>query len=227
MKRHRDHGSMLCTNFLTHFKKPAPTCGVALLCAATFLVAGCKSSTPSSFPDTGTTAGATAGAPTDPTLLSSGDVIRLEFSGAPELSQSQRIRADGKLTLPLIGEVAAAGESFPTLQKDLEGKYKTQLKNSDVVITLESSSTRSVTVDGFVRSPSSVPCDRPLTAFEVIMMAGGYTDDADMKRVQIIRLVNGKDLSIFVDLRGAMHGQPVTSVTVRPGDIVFVPEKAF
>ena len=162
-----------------------------------------------------------------PTVLVPGDIIGLEFSGAPELNQSQKIRPDGKLILPLIGEVVAAGKTFPEFQQELENSYKTQLKNTEVVVTLEGSETRSIVIDGAVQRPGGIPCDRPLTALEAIMQAGGPSMDADMKKVQIIRLVNGVQRSIFVDLRKAMKGTPTPPVYVQSGDIIFVPEAFF
>ena len=81
--------------------------------------------------------------------------------------------------------------------------------------------------DGAVRNGGSIPCEHPLTAFEAIMMAGGFTDDADMRKVQVIRLINGTDRSVFVDLRAAMHGNPAPPLKVQAGDIIYVPDKLF
>jgi polysaccharide export outer membrane protein len=184
---------------------------------------GCSTPTASSFPDQP----AAAATSSDPTLLVPGDVIKLEFPGAPELSQQQRIRPDGRITLPIIGEIAAAGETFVAFQKELEAKYNSQLKNSEVLISLDSSSTRTITVDGFVRGAGTIPCEHPMTAFEAIMMAGGFTEDADMKKVQVIRMINGQDRSVFVDLRAAMRGNPAPALKVQAGDIIYVPEKLF
>ena len=59
------------------------------------------------------------------------------------------------------------------------------------------------------------------------MMAGGFTEDADMKKVQVIRLINGQDRSVFVDMRAAMRGSPAPALKVQAGDIIYVPEKLF
>src|SRR6187401_3238488 len=60
-------------------------------------------------------------------ILASGDVVKLTFSAAPELNQSQKIRTDGKLSLPLVGEVDAAGKTVGQLQSELIQVYKSQL----------------------------------------------------------------------------------------------------
>ena len=62
-------------------------------------------------------------APSAVTLVA-GDVIKLTFPGAPELNQSQKIRTDGKVNLPLIGEVQASGKTVPELQNELVQRYK-------------------------------------------------------------------------------------------------------
>lgn len=191
--------------------------------ALLLLGAGCSTPTATNFPDPTTTAASS----NDPAILVPGDVIKLEFPGAPELSQAQRIRPDGRITLPIIGEITASGMTFVAFQKELETKYNSQLKNSEVLISLDSSSTRTITVDGSVRGPGTIPCEHPMTAFEAIMMAGGFAEDADMKKVQVIRLINGQDRSVFVDLRAAMHGNPAPALKVQAGDIIFVPEKMF
>ena len=69
-------------------------------------------------------------------ILASGDVVKLTFSSAPELNQSQKVRADGKLSLPLIGEVDAGGKTVGQLQSDLIQLYKPQLKTPEVTVSL-------------------------------------------------------------------------------------------
>src|SRR5689334_18503645 len=84
--------------------------------------------------------------------LSAGDVVKIALPGAPELNQTEKIRADGRVNLPIIGEVAAAGKTLTEFQADLANKYKTQLKNNDVLVTLESGAGQ-VTVSGAVTKP--------------------------------------------------------------------------
>src|ERR1700747_1240787 len=69
---------------------------------------------------------------TTSTTLSPGDVIKLTFPGATELNQDQKIRADGKVNLSLVGEVTASGKTVAGLQSELTRLYKPQLRNSNV-----------------------------------------------------------------------------------------------
>src|SRR6266550_3973301 len=105
-------------------------------------------------------------------ILASGDVLKLTFSAAPELNQSQKVRADGKLSLPLVGEVDAAGKTIGQLQGDLIQLYKSQLKTPEVTVSLEASVT-TVTVSGAVHKPSKIAFERPTTVFQAMMNAGG------------------------------------------------------
>src|ERR1700745_2386551 len=104
-------------------------------------------------------------------ILASGDVVKLTFSAAPELNQSQKVRADGKLSLPLVGEVDAAGKTVGQLQGELIQLYKSQLKTPEVTVSLEASVT-TVTVSGAVTRPGKLAFERPTTVLQAIMEAG-------------------------------------------------------
>src|ERR1700726_2446208 len=73
-----------------------------------------------------------------PVRLTPGDVIKLSFTATPDMNQTQRIRADGKVSLPLVGEVTAAGKTLGEFQSELIRLYEAQLKNAEVVVTLDS-----------------------------------------------------------------------------------------
>ena len=109
-------------------KKAAVSVALAL---TTVLLASCEYPVTGPLPEQ-------AAAPRESTLMS-GDVIKFTFAGAPELNQSQKIRTDGKINMPLIGEVDAAGKTIASLQGEIAMRYKPQLQNTTVVLTLESS----------------------------------------------------------------------------------------
>ena len=123
-------------------------------------------------------------------ILASGDVVKLTFSAAPELNQSQKIRTDGKLSLPLVGEVDAAGKTVGQLQAELIELYKSQLKTPEVTVSLEASIT-TVTVSGAVNKPGKLAFERPTTVLQAIMEAGGPSQFGTLKRVRLMRVVNG------------------------------------
>jgi polysaccharide export outer membrane protein len=164
-------------------------------------------------------------APTSVSLVS-GDVIKLIFAGAPELNQSQKIQADGKINLPLIGEVDAAGMTIGSLQSELALRYKPQLRSTTVVVTLESSVTQ-VVVSGAVTHPAKLTFDRPTTVFQAIMEAGGASEYGSLKRVQVIRIVNGEQHAQILDLRPVTTGQTTRPYYVKDGDVIYIPSGPF
>jgi protein involved in polysaccharide export with SLBB domain len=159
-------------------------------------------------------------------ILASGDVVKLTFSSAPELNQSQKVRADGKLSLPLIGEVDAAGKTVGQLQSDLIQLYKPQLKTPEVTVSLEGSVT-TVTVSGAVAKPGTVTFERPTTVFQAIMEAGGPSEYGTLRHVRLHRIVNGVQKSQVFDLKGMLKGEVTKPFYVRDGDVIFVPQSTF
>jgi len=159
-------------------------------------------------------------------ILSPGDVVRITFPGANELTQSQRIQTDGRINLPLIGEVDAAGRTIPDLQQRLEALYKPQLRNTAVVVTLESSVTP-VVIGGAVNKPGKYLFDRPTTVLQAIMEAGGTSQFGTLGKVRMIRLINGQQRIQVLDLRPILRGHPMQPVYVHAGDVVMVGESAF
>ena len=161
-----------------------------------------------------------------PVVLSPGDVIKLSFPGSNELNQSQKIRADGKLSLPLIGEVTAAGKTLPAFQTELAKLYKTQLRNADVLVTLESG-TATVVVSGYVSKPGKFSFDRPTTVFQAIMEAGGVSEYGNLGKVRLIRTVNGQQQTQTLNLKSAMGGKTTNVYYVKDGDVIYVAQRLF
>lgn len=192
------------------------------LIAATLFALGCQSAPPLPPKE--------AMIPSRPVTLSPGDVVKLTFAGAPELNQSQKIMADGKLSLPQIGEVKAAGKSVPQFQSELVRLYQSQLKNSDVVVTLESGLIQ-VYVAGAVNRPGKLVFDRPTTILQALAEAGGASMFGSLKKVRVVRLENGQQHVQTLDLRSSMKGPikgPVTGpFYVRDGDIITIPQASF
>jgi polysaccharide export outer membrane protein len=159
-----------------------------------------------------------------PGTLAPGDVLKLTFSGATELNQSQKIRADGKVSLPVVGEVQAGGKRLGELQRQLSDLYRPQLKNSEVVVALESTTT-AVYVGGAVTRPGKVVLERPMTALEAIMEAGGFVPDlANPRKVSIIRNVNGQHTTHVVDLSPGLRGKSSEAFYLKAFDVVYVPQ---
>jgi polysaccharide export outer membrane protein len=146
----------------------------------------------------------------------------LFFPGASEYNSTQKIRTDGRLSLPLVGEVHAAGKTLAALQSELAAKYKSNLQNAEVVVSLETSGSP-VIITGGVMTPGRVVFDRRTTLLEAIMGAGGFTDYARKKKVRLIRIVNGQYQTTVHDMSQGLKGGTMPVVYVKGGDMIHVP----
>ena len=183
-----------------------------------FSFVGCETPVSTNFPDESLAR--------MPMTLSPGDVLKIAFPGASELTQTQTIQADGRINLPYVGEVSAAGRTIGDLQSRLEALYKSQLQNTTVVVTLESSVTP-VVVGGAVKKPGKYAFDRPTTVLQAIMEAGGTDQFGTLGKVSLIRVVNGQQRTQVLDLRPILEGKPMKPLYVHTGDIIVVGESAF
>lgn len=183
----------------------------------TLLHAGCGG--------TGGTLPRALAAPT-PGALAPGDSVKITFSGAPDLNQVQRIRADGKLSLPRIGQVQAAGKRMGDFQDEITRRYKTELQDNEVVVSLESSSVP-IYVTGAVTRPGKVVLDRPMTVFDALMEAGGASNLGNLHKVVLVRSGNGHHYSEKFDLSKPLKGGTADAFYVRAYDTIYVPEKFY
>ena len=158
-------------------------------------------------------------------ILNSGDVIKIDFPGAPNLNTTQQIRRDGRLNLYMIGEITASGRTPAELEKDLVGAYSTQLVSKEIKVTVVSS-IFTVFVTGGVMKAGKVISERELTAFDAIMEAGGFNEAvANKKKVRIIRQEGGKIETYEIDFRAVLEGRNSEPFYLKPHDTVYVPEK--
>lgn len=192
----------------------------SVLCVALLICSGCQETPTGTIPREALIARSSAG------VLAAGDVIRISFSGTPELNQVQTIDARGKISLPLIGEVIAGGKKLSAFQGELSELYKSQLQNTQVIVAQEKSAIP-VILSGAVARPGKLVLDEQTTVLEAILQAGGATNIGNLKKVRIIRIVDGKHYTQVIDLDPAMRGKPSRVFYVRYGDIIFVPERLF
>jgi polysaccharide export outer membrane protein len=188
------------------------------LVLATLTLAGCQSPLPPLPNPPG---------PKTAVRLSPGDVIKLSFAEETDLDQVQRIRRDGKVTLPLIGEVTAAGKRVIDFQHQLVSLYEPQLDNPDLVVTLESGATN-VIVSGFANRPGKYSFDRPTTVYQAIMEAGGVSDYGSASNVHLTRIINGVQRTETINLRQSIRGTPpIYPEYVQDGDVIYISRSLF
>lgn len=164
-------------------------------------------------------------ASTNAMILREGDTVRITFPGAPNLNTVQQIRRDGQITLPTGGELKAVGRKPSELEADLLKVYGPQLQFKEVVVALESSAFP-VFVTGAVLRPGRIMSDRPITALEAIMEAGGFDyTKANLKAVVIIRHEEGQVKNFKLNLKLPLEGKQSEPFYLKPSDIVYVKER--
>jgi polysaccharide export outer membrane protein len=160
--------------------------------------------------------------------LHEGDTIRISFPGAPNLDvASTQIRRDGKITVPMAGEVTAAGLTPGQLQDKILSDLGPQLISKECQVSVLES-TVTIYVDGPVQRPGKVQVDHPITIMEAIMECGGFDYvKADTRHVQVIRHPEGSSSYQYltIDVSAILSGQTKDLFYLAPGDIVHVPQK--
>jgi polysaccharide export outer membrane protein len=153
--------------------------------------------------------------------LSPGDTIKVTFAEESDLDQTQKIRRDGKVSLPLIGELTAAGKRLMDFQHELVSRYEGRLDNPEVLVTLESG-TGTVTVSGFANKPGKIDFDRPTTVYQAIMEAGGVSDYGSASNIHLTRIISGEQRTETINLRPSIHGEPTNPEYVQDGDVIYI-----
>jgi polysaccharide export outer membrane protein len=192
--------------------------GVSILVTGMFFSSGCVAPTATEAPNGSTRQ-------VEAFTLQEGDMLKITFPGAPNLDSAQTVRRDGKITLALVGELVAVGRTPTELEQELLKLYSTQLVTKEVSVLVVSSS-YAVFVSGAVLRPGKIMADRPLTALEAIMEAGGFDNaKADMKAVKVVRQEGGGTKNYILNLKLILEGQSSESFYLKRSDIIYVPEK--
>ena len=158
--------------------------------------------------------------------LSPGDTIKIAFAENADLDQTQKIRRDGKVSLPLIGEVQAAGKRVMDFQNQLIGRYDEHLDNPEVLVTLENSPA-TVIISGFAGKPGKIEFDRPTTVYQAIMEAGGVSDYGSLSNIHLTRIINGVQRTESLNLKPSIRGQPIQPEYVQDGDVIYIGRSLF
>ena len=157
-------------------------------------------------------------------LLSPGDAVEITFPGATNFTGIRRVGPEGAITMPVIGQVQAASKTAAELETELEQRYAKELQDNDVVVTLVGSA-NVVYVTGSVLRPGRIAMERPLTALEAILEAGGFTPDANTSRIKIFRYEADGNVTYSVDLTPVFEGGPVAPFYLLPRDVILVDKK--
>lgn len=154
------------------------------------------------------------------------DVLEITVYREKELDRKVRISSDGYMSFPLLGKVKAGNLTVSELENNLIMGLKKYLKNPQVTVFISQYST--ITVSGQVKKPGSYPLKGRLTVIEAISLAGGFTKIAAKNKVKVMRLENNEEKTILVKVASInKRGDKLEDVSLKRGDIVFVPESLF
>lgn len=153
--------------------------------------------------------------------IKEGDVLSITFPGTQGLDTQQEVRRDGRISLAIVGEVVAAGRTPGELADELARLYSAQLISKEVNVNVVSSALE-VFVTGAVLHPGKIISKRPLTAFEAVMEAGGFSDKADMRKVVVVRTENGRVRNFRMNLADVVQGNAPEPFYLKPFDVVMV-----
>jgi polysaccharide biosynthesis/export protein len=181
-----------------------------------------------SAPATPSTPPATASASAAPAAtdyrLTPGDKLRVEVYKDAQLSQSLQIRPDGKVTLPLIGDIVAIDLTPMQLRDRISNSLKEYITNPVVTVIVVEASPVMIHVMGEVATPGSIPMRGPMTVLQALAMAGGFKEFANTKDIRILRRPSGilKTVeTISFNYNDAIRGN-TPPVFLSPGDMVVV-----
>lgn len=153
-------------------------------------------------------------------VLYPGDEIEVATPTASELTRTHKVGPDGRISLPLVGQVMAADRTLAELGRDVSDAYARQLVRPVVEVTLKQAGPVRVWVDGEVRTPGVYEMFGDIDAYQALIQAGGFLPTARTQEVALIRRgPGGRAMMRAIDLR-PRRGLPVA---LRRGDIIFVP----
>jgi protein involved in polysaccharide export with SLBB domain len=158
--------------------------------------------------------------------LQPGDLLSVKFYYNPELNEDLVIRPDGKVSLQLIGDVVAAGQSPAGLATELTKRYASELATPSVTVIVRQFGDERVYVSGEVGKQGIVSLTDGMTLYQAIQAAGGFLDTAHRKQVILVRRsAEGKAVGVAIDVRAIESGNdPDQDVPLQPLDMVFVPK---
>jgi polysaccharide export outer membrane protein len=152
-----------------------------------------------------------------------GDKVRIEVYKDAQLSQSVQIRPDGKITMPLIGDVPAVNQTPTELRHAITESLKEYMTNPSVTVIVVETVVPTAYVMGEVRAPGSVPLQGEISVLQALALSGGLTEYAKSGDIRVLRKTSSGVETIPFRYKDALRGDAKALVYLRPGDTVIVP----
>jgi len=172
-------------------------------------------------------AGSSAAKPatSDPNyVIGAQDVLDISVWKEPELSRSVPVRPDGKISMPLLNDVQAAGLTPMQLTAQITTNLKKYIADPQVTIVITQINSQRIYILGEVNRAGAFPLLPGMTMLEALSSAGGFTIFANVKKIYLMRKVNGQEQRYPFNYKDVVRGKSTEqNFTLQPGDTIVVP----
>lgn len=167
----------------------------------------------------------TGAVPTDPNyVIGPQDIVDISVWKEPDLSKSVPVRPDGKISLPLLNDVQAAGLTPVQLGAQITSSLAKYMTNPQVTVIVSQVNSQRIYILGEVTRAGGYTLLPEMTVLQALSDAGGFTAFANSKKVYVLRQSNGKQQKIPFNYKDVVTGKdPSQNITLQPGDTIIVP----
>jgi polysaccharide biosynthesis/export protein len=152
------------------------------------------------------------------------DIVRIDVWKEPDISRTIPVRPDGKISLPLLSDVQAAGLTALQLADSVRDGYKKFINSPQVTVTVTDINSRRVYVSGEVNHPGALPLLPNMTVLQALTSSGGFTQFARIKNIYILRTEEGKQVKHPFNYKDVINGKkPEDNILLQSGDTIVVP----
>lgn len=164
-------------------------------------------------------------ATTDPNyIIGAQDVLDISVWKEPEITRTVPVRPDGKISLPLLNDVQAAGLTPAQLTAEITTSLKKFVTDPEVTVIVEQINSQRVYILGEVTRPGAYPLLPGMTVLQALSSAGGFTQFANEKKMYVLRRVNGNQEKYFFNYKDVLNGKrPDQNIALKAGDTIVVP----
>lgn len=166
----------------------------------------------------------TAGDTPSDYVIGAEDVLGILFWRDQDMTSDVTVRPDGKITLPLIGDLQASGLKPEALRQHIQQAASKFMTDVNVTVLVKQINSRKVFITGQVANPGAYPLAAPRTVMQLIALAGGLTEYADSKNITIMRAEGDQSRSYKFNYRDVAKGKQLTqNILLKPSDTIVVP----
>ena len=156
--------------------------------------------------------------------LGVGDVLNIFVYEEPEISQTVTVRSDGRISLPLIGDVEAVGETPEALAEKITRKLKKFIEVADVTVIIAEAREAVYYIVGQVEEPGQYSLDRQVTVLQAIAKAGGFLEWAKKSRIMIVSGPDTSEKLTYFNYEDFLDGKNTEqNIEIKPGDTIVIP----